>query len=127
MSTSGLVFFNTVVSGASSGLFTFMCRSYHGEKPKKCMISMCKGILAGLVGIAASCHNVYPWAAFIIGILSGGMYMLHSKLARYMKVDDPLDAFAVHYGAGFTGVLSVAFFDISYGLFHGNGGKQIWV
>jgi Amt family ammonium transporter len=40
-----------------------------------------------------------------------------------LRVDDPLDAFAVHYGGGLCGVLCVGLFDMSNGLFYGEGFK----
>jgi len=50
-------------------------------------------------------------------------YVLFSRIVIKFKVDDPLDAFAVHYGAGVTGVILVGFFDKSSGVFYGHNGK----
>ena len=36
------------------------------------------------------------------------------------KLDDPLDAFAVHGGCGAWGVIAVSFFDKSKGIFYGH-------
>ena len=84
---------------------------------------MCNRVLAGLVCITASCGNVTSFSSFIIGILGGMNYVLFSRIVIKFKVDDPLDAFAVHYGAGVTGVILVGFFDKSSGVFYGHNGK----
>merc|ERR1711972_392466 len=42
-----------------------------------------------------------------------------SALLKKLKIDDPLDAFAVHGSCGAWGVLAVAFFNSSDGIFYG--------
>jgi Amt family ammonium transporter len=56
-------------------------------------------------------------------MIGGIFYDFASKIVVKCKVDDPLDAFAVHYGGGIWGVLSVGFFDMTNGLFYGAGFK----
>ncbi len=41
-----------------------------------------------------------------------------------LKVDDPLDAFAIHGGCGMLGVMMVGWFDRSTGIFYGHGKIQ---
>lgn len=118
---------NTMVAAASGGIFTFTIRSTYGANPEYNIGAMCNGVLAGLVAVTAPCGNIYPWAAVVIGIIGGGFYTAFSKAVEAMKWDDPLDAFAVHYGAGICGVLMVAFFDIDNGLLFGGGAKQLWI
>ena len=43
-----------------------------------------------------SCATVYPWHAMVIGIIGGFVYLGGSRLELKLKIDDPLDAFAVH-------------------------------
>jgi len=77
----------------------------------------CNSILAGLVGITAGCASVSAPGAIVIGFLSAFVYHGASCFMRKIKVDDPLDAFAVHGACGFwaciaTGLLAVK--DYSY-------------
>jgi len=71
---------------------------------------VCNGILAGLVSITAGCACMLPWAAFLTGFIGAFVYYGASKLMLKLKIDDPLDAFAVHGACGFWGVLAVGVF-----------------
>ncbi|KAG8460168.1 hypothetical protein KFE25_014313 [Diacronema lutheri] len=68
------------------------------------------GILAGLVSITANCVVIEPWAAIVIGMFGGAIYQGASKLVLKMKVDDPLDAFAVHGVCGAWGLVASGVF-----------------
>ena len=68
------------------------------------------GVLAGLVAITAPCATVDPWAAFVIGVLAGLLYVGASATVAKLGIDDPLDAVAVHGVNGFFGVLAVGIF-----------------
>ncbi|KAI7840216.1 hypothetical protein COHA_005998 [Chlorella ohadii] len=65
------------------------------------------GALAGLVAITGPCAFVQSWAAFIIGAIGGLVYFIASKVNLHvLKVDDPLDAIAVHAGCGIWGLIA---------------------
>ena len=72
---------------------------------------MCNGVLAGLVSITAGCATVPVWAAVVHG---GVGALVYRTTARYvldtLRVDDPLDAFAVHGACGAWGVLASGLF-----------------
>eukprot|EP00210_Caulerpa_lentillifera_P003868 g3695.t1 len=69
------------------------------------------GALAGLVGITAACAVVEGWAAIVIGIVAGFVYTGASFIVlNVFKVDDPLDAVAVHGFCGAWGLIAAAGF-----------------
>ena len=50
------------------------------------IMAMGNSTLAGLVAITAGCSTVYPWAAIAIGIVSGFIYPLASRLMVLIRV-----------------------------------------
>ncbi|HUQ40514.1 MAG TPA: ammonium transporter [Acidimicrobiales bacterium] len=106
---------NTAIAaafGATMAMFWVMRRT---GKPDPGM--MVNGMLAGLVAITAPCAFVQPWAAAVIGTISGVTVIEAAWIIeRKMKVDDPVGAIAVHLVHGIFGVLCVGIFsDGSYG------------
>merc|ERR1712113_1272343 len=77
------------------------------------------GGLAGMVALCAGCNVLHQGAAFALGIMGGFTCYWTASLASSLGVDDPLDAFAVHYGGGVVGVLATPVFM--------NGGIVDWV
>lgn len=72
--------------------------------------SLINGSIAGLVSVTASCHAVSTAAAIVIGVVGGVIaYSVIRLLERY-RLDDAVDAIAVHGGAGAWGTLAVALF-----------------
>lgn len=72
-----------------------------------------KGTETGLVAIAAGAPVVEPWAALIIGVLAGGIHVGAHRLVeefKFFRVDDVVDAVAVHAYGGMWGLISVAIF-----------------
>jgi Amt family ammonium transporter len=113
---------NTTLSPAISGLIvTFTMRFRTGRWSA---ISMCGGILGGLVSITAPCGSVTPGSALIIGAIGGLVYMLASDLLPKLGIDDPVEAFAVHGACGIWGTLAAALFDwgVPQQKWHGWGG-----
>ncbi len=62
------------------------------------IMAMGNSTLAGLVAITAGCSTVYPWAAITIGIVSGFIYPLASRLMVLIRV-------------GLRSLFQTAFFD----------------
>lgn len=58
------------------------------------------GCLAGMVSICAGCDGYYPWMSALVGSIAGLIYIILSLLMVRLKIDDPLDAVAVHAGSG---------------------------
>merc|ERR1719482_2633806 len=112
--TAALVAMNTTLSASTGGLTVFTLRYFLGGK-KFDLGGFCNGILAGLVSITAPCSNVETGSAFLIGIIGGFVYTGASALLQKLKIDDPLDAFAVHGASGIWGLLAAALFDFGAG------------
>jgi len=114
----------TTISGAVGGL-TALLAAYFKSKTLD-VGELCNGILAGLVSICAGTGNVYPWAALLIGFIGGLVYFMAAWMVlNICKIDDPLNAFAVHGAAGMWGLIGAAFlappeFGVT-GAFYGDG------
>jgi len=108
METASLIAVTTTLAAAAGGIATGFAA---GIFVRKWNIGLtCNGILAGLVSITAPCSVVSPGFAIIIGFLGGLFYYGFSRLMIRIKIDDPLDAVAVHGCCGFWGLISVAIF-----------------
>jgi len=69
------------------------------------------GALAGLVSITAGCSVVEPYAAVIIGAVGAVVYTFWAEFVRRrLKIDDVVDASAVHYACGMWGLVSASLF-----------------
>merc|ERR1712224_844098 len=123
--SSALVCMNTTLSPAIAGIVVFLLRAKLVAPKSFDVCGICNGILAGLVSITAPCGSVKPWEAVIIGFIGAFVYQGTSMLMQKVKIDDPLDAFAVHGACGLWGVLTVGIFGEGQGLFY--GGDQIGI
>jgi len=134
---------NTILSSATGGLASLLWTTYRRPGRDWDIIAACNGVLAGLVSITAGCPAVQTWAALVIGLIGGTWYVYVSWfVVNVAKVDDPLDAVAVHAGCGIWGLIAVGFFaktefvqqvagfedvdDRDYsGIFYGGNGKLL--
>ncbi|PSS30003.1 Ammonium transporter 3 member like [Actinidia chinensis var. chinensis] len=77
---------------------------------KSSVIGAVQGMITGLVCITPGAGVVEPWAAIIMGIMSGSipwytMMVLHRRSAFFQSVDDTLGVFHTHAVAGLLGGL----------------------
>ncbi|KAH0971032.1 hypothetical protein GBA52_023188 [Prunus armeniaca] len=82
---------------------------------KSSVIGAVQGMITGLVCITPGAGIVEPWAAIIMGAMSGSipwytMMVLHRRSALFQSVDDTLGAFHTHAVAGLLGGLLSGFF-----------------
>ncbi|KAL7540107.1 hypothetical protein ACHAXR_009863 [Thalassiosira sp. AJA248-18] len=111
---ASLVAVNTTLSaaaGALSGLYT----STFFDERKTGIVSWdttacMNGCLTGLVAVTAPCATVEPWAAFVIGVVAGWIYLGASALMLRFKIDDAVDAIPVHLFGGAWGVIATGLF-----------------
>ncbi|KAJ8023642.1 Ammonium transporter 1 member 2 [Holothuria leucospilota] len=100
---------NTILSGASAALVSLSVSRTGFGSGKWSLLTTINGGLAGMVAICAGCDAEFAWGAVVTGILAGFVYHLTTQLVEYARVDDPLDAVAVHLGGGVVGVLTAPF------------------
>ena len=126
----------TTLSGAAAGLTTLFARKIQSGTWD--LVTSCNGALAGLVAITAGPSVLQPWAALIAGAI-GALVFLGSKwLVLYkLKVDDPVDAIALHGFTGAWGLIVVGLLAdktyvgqvysdaTDYGIFYGGEGKLL--
>ncbi|KAJ9172607.1 hypothetical protein P3X46_015824 [Hevea brasiliensis] len=98
---------------------------------KSSVIGAVQGMITGLVCITPGAGLVEPWAAMLMGALSGSltwytMMVLHRRYAFFQSVDDTLAVFHTHAVAGLLGgilsgllakpaLLSLIYPDTTYG------------
>lgn len=85
------------------------------------VLGTANGILGGLVAITAGCDAIDPDFSTIVGLVGGLVYLLAVKFRKWLKIDDVLDAFAVHGACGAWGVLAVGLFHRDQGCLVGQG------
>ena len=98
---------------------------------------MLNGAIAALVAITAACAFVAPYAAIVIGLVSGVIVVLGVLLVEKARIDDPIGALAAHGMAGIWGTLSLGLLALPAqakslatgggGLLYGGGFHQLGV
>jgi Amt family ammonium transporter len=59
---------------------------------------------------------MHPWAACCTGLIAGLVYYGYSKVTPRLKIDDPVDAIALHLGGGSWGLIAFALFADNTGI-----------
>lgn len=101
---------NTLLAGAAGGMSAMFYMWWFGPAKKPDPSMSVNGILAGLVAVTAPCAFIDPWAAVVIGLVSGVLVCIFSTLLEKAKIDDPVGAVPVHLGNGIWGVIAVGLF-----------------
>ena len=110
----------TIISGCSSGLLASFLKPHISKRYSKRyrydVGALCNGLLSGCVSITGVCDNVDPWAALIIGLIGGLIYVLSARIIERIGVDDPIEASSVHGICGLWGCIAVGIFHRQEGL-----------
>jgi ammonium transporter, Amt family len=98
---------------------------------------MLNGVLAALVAVTAASGFVAPWAAVVIGLVSGVIAVVGVLAVERIGIDDPIGAVAVHGASGVWGTIATGLFAVpalAATLKTGQGGfvytgslHQVWV
>jgi Amt family ammonium transporter len=105
---AALSFLATHLGAAGGAAGWLVVEARHRGKPTA--LGAASGLVAGLVAITPAAGFVAPWAAIVIGLLSGGVCYLAVSLKERLGYDDSLDAFGVHGVGGLLGALLTGVF-----------------
>ncbi len=94
-------------TGAVSGI---ACAWVILKKPDLSM--MLNGVIGALVAITAASGFVAPWAAIVIGAVSGLIAVVGVLAVERIGIDDPIGAVAVHGMSGVWGTLATGLFAV---------------
>lgn len=103
-----LAFTNTQIAAAAA-MLTWMLIDQITRK-EMTALGAGTGAVAGLVGITPACGFVTPMGAIFIGAITSGICYVTATMRAKGKVDDSLDAFAVHGIGGFVGAVLTGIF-----------------
>ncbi|XP_021933574.1 putative ammonium transporter 1 isoform X1 [Zootermopsis nevadensis] len=103
---------NTVLGG-TGGAITILIASKMGfcGPPVWNFSLTVNAALIGMVSVCAGVNNMAMWASFVCGVTAGPIYVLIRSIMIRCRVDDPLDAVAVHFGGGLWGLIAASLFD----------------
>ncbi|NJL65008.1 MAG: ammonium transporter [Methylacidiphilales bacterium] len=105
----------TNLAGAAGGIAATITAWLYLGKPDLSMII--NGILAGLVGITASCAYVTLNSAFVIGLIAGVIVVFAVTFFDRIGIDDPVGATSVHLVCGVFGTLAVGLWSVGPGVY----------
>lgn len=87
---------NTILAGSSGALTVYLIKGRifkrYAFARGYIIIDVCCGLLSALVSITAGCNVVAHWAALIIGVIGGIVYVLSCVILIKYKIDDPVEA-----------------------------------
>lgn len=121
-----LALFNTHLAASTAALVWMII--HYLRTGKFSTLGLATGALAGLVAITPAAGFVQPWAALIIGSVVGALCYGTLTWRSKSKIDESLDAWAVHGCGGMWGAIATGIFASvgASGLILGNVG-QIWI
>ena len=106
----GYVAMTTNIAAAAGGLGGIITAWIVLKKPDLSM--MLNGVIAALVAITAASGFVAPWAAIVIGLVSGVIAVVGVIWVERIGIDDPIGAVAVHGMSGVWGTLACGLFAV---------------
>jgi Amt family ammonium transporter len=120
---ASVAFVTTNTAAAAAALAWMLVSWAHGGKPSS--LGFVSGAVAGLVAITPAAGYVTPMTAIIIGGVAGVLCYGIMLWRQSRRVDESLDAWAIHgmgglWGALATGIFAVAAINGKSGLLEGN-------
>ena len=102
------IILNTVLAGVAGMITAILYSQWRYRRIEA--EELINGSIAGLVAITACCNLVATPLAIIIGATGAMVAQLVSQTLKRQRIDDAVDAIAIHGGAGIWGTLCVALF-----------------
>jgi len=108
LNSSAVIAFINTNSAAAAGALAWMFASWYRGKPSS--LGMVSGAIAGMVAITPAAGFVPPLVAVLIGAVAGVLCysMMLVRISR--KMDESLDAWAIHGMGGLWGTLATGIF-----------------
>lgn len=107
---AAVAFINTDIA-ASVAMVTWLAISWVRDK-KPSFVGALTGAVAGLATITPAAGFIQPWAAVVVGLLSGSICYLAVQFRIRRDWDDALDVWAVHGVGGSMGSILVGVFAV---------------
>ncbi|PXW94168.1 ammonium transporter [Sphaerotilus hippei] len=104
----GIVLLNTYLGGCAGGLGSLAYQRLTGKQVL--MTTSVNGSLAGLVAITGGAGSLNPATALLTGLIGGVLASWGAERIRRLRIDDAVDAIAVHGIAGTWGLIAAGLF-----------------
>lgn len=111
---AGKVMTNTLLSMLSAVSLRVAWRL--SSKGSHDLMDVINAMLGGGVASTACCAQISTGCAVAVGVMAGVVTPTASRLVQRLRIDDPLDASAVHGANGLLSLLSVGLFSNSRGV-----------
>jgi Amt family ammonium transporter len=108
LNTSAVTAFVNTNSAAAAGALAWMFASWYRGKPSS--LGMVSGAIAGMVAITPAAGFVTPLVAVLIGAVAGVLCYSMMLVRISKKLDESLDAWAIHGMGGLWGTLATGIF-----------------
>ncbi|KAF4518295.1 hypothetical protein B566_EDAN005864 [Ephemera danica] len=92
-------------SGGAFGTLLWFRLGLVDGNPRWSLLNALNAGLSGMASVSAHCDAMDMWAGFVSGLCVSVTYCGLHKLTRKLKIDDPIDVIAVHFGGGLWGTI----------------------
>ncbi|KAH3662261.1 hypothetical protein OGAPHI_005509 [Ogataea philodendri] len=106
---SGIILCNTLTSMMVAGLSWMGLDYLYSRNGRISIVGLCSGCVAGLTAITPCTAYISFWSSFVVGLLSGVLCNLGTRLKYWLKIDDSLDV-GIHLIGGLVGNLLAGVF-----------------
>mmetsp|Transcript_28435 Transcript_28435/g.21243 ORF Transcript_28435/g.21243 Transcript_28435/m.21243 type:complete len:265 (+) Transcript_28435:756-1550(+) len=121
------IFNNAFLAGSTGGLTALILKPVfirsHKHRSFYDCLSICNGILVGLVSVTAGIDRFEAWAAIVVALCGAIFYCIFCQYLSFLWIDDPLEGSAVHFIGGAWALIADGFLDTAQGAFYDDPDK----